>query len=307
MPNVELLIIGGGAAGLSAGLYAARARIDAVLLERMGTGGQLINVDRVENFLGFPEPVHGYDLGPLMARQAMDAGLRVEYGEAMTITRDSGGFLVETDGEPYRARTVIVAVGSILSRLSVPGEAEFEGNGVSYCATCDGEFFRGQPVAVVGGGDSAFDEALYLASVAASVTIIHRRAEFRAAAVLVERARADGRIRLLTGATVTEIVGDETVRAVRLAGAGAGGERLEVAGVFIYVGLTPNNSILSGLVETDAAGHIPVDLWMRTQTPGLLAAGDIRAQSARQLVSAAGDGATAALAAERFLRRNEWR
>lgn len=305
MPNVELLIIGGGAAGLSAGLYAARARLDSVLLERMGTGGQLINVDRVENYPGFPEPVHGYDLGPAMAQQAMDAGLRVEYGEAMAIRRDGDSFLVETDAEPFRARAVIVAAGSKLARLGVPGEAEFEGNGVSYCATCDGEFFRDQPVAVVGGGDSAFDEALYLADVASSVTIIHRRAAYRAAAVLVERARTDGRIRLVTG-SVAEIVGDETVRSVRLAGANGAAEVLETSGVFIYVGLLPNSSLLDGLAKIDAGGHISVDLWMRTSVPGLFAAGDIRSQSSRQLISAAGDGATAALAAERYLRRGEW-
>ncbi len=306
MRDVELAIIGGGVAGLTAGLYAAWSRLDAVLIERMGTGGQIINADSVENFPGFPGGIKGYELAPLIAQQAMDAGLPVVFDEALRLRATDGALLVESESETYRARAVIVTAGSTLARLGVPGEEQFEGRGVSYCAVCDGDFFRDQAVAVVGGGDSAMDEALYLAGIASEITVVHRRDELRAARTLVERARAEPKIRFRWHTTVASIDGGETVESIRLRAAG-GDETLPVAGVFIYVGLRPNTSLLGGIVELDAAGHVPVDMWMRTAVPGLLAAGDIRQQSARQLVSAAGDGATATLAAARFLRHGEWR
>ena len=306
MVKTELIIVGGGVAGLTAGLYAARARLDTVVLERLGTGGQMVNAGTVENFPGFPGGVRGYDLAPLIAEQAMAAGVRIEYAEARTVRREAATFVVATDGEDFRARAVIVAAGSTLARLGVPGEAELTGRGVSSCAVCDGEFFRDEHVVVVGGGDSAFDEALELAGVAARVTIVHRRAEPRAARVLVERAREHPKIAFRWNTTVQAIEGGETVEAVRLRGLDGTSERLAAAGVFVYVGLRPNSALVEGLVATDAAGHIPVDPWLRTAVPGLLAAGDIRQHSARQFITSAGDGATAALAAERFLRRGEW-
>lgn len=306
MPEVELLIVGGGVAGLTAGLYAARARLDTVLLERMGPGGQIINADTVENFPGFPGGIKGYELAPQVAQQAMDAGLRVEFAEVQALRPSGGLFSVETDGQAYRARAVIVAAGSALARLGIPGEAEFEGRGVSSCAVCDGEFFRDQPVAVIGGGDSALDEALYLAAIASAVTVIHRRRELRAARILAERAQAHPKVGFRWDTVVEAIEGDDAVRALRLRGRDGAADSLEAAGVFIYVGLRPNSNFLRDVVVLDAAGHIPVDLWMRTPVPGLLAAGDIRQRSARQLISAAGDGATAALAAERYLRQGRW-
>lgn len=300
MIATELAIIGGGVAGLTAGLYAVRDRVDTVLLERMGTGGWLVNADQVENFPGFPQGIKGYELAPLISEQAMNAGLRIEFAEVQALRRVDGAFIIETDGEPVRARAVIAASGSSLAKLGIPGEAEFEGRGVSSCATCDGEFFRDQAVAVIGGGDSAFDEALYLAEICASVTILHRSPP-RAQRVLVERAMAHPRITLRRGEAAA-IEGTETVTALRL----RDGAVLPVAGVFIYVGLRPNTGYLTGLVPLDGGGHVPVDLWMRTPVPGLLAAGDLRQHSARQLVASAGDGATAALAAIRYLRAGEW-
>ncbi len=300
MIATELAIIGGGVAGLTAGLYAVRDRVETVLLERMGTGGWLVNADQVENFPGFPQGIKGYELAPLISEQAMNAGLRIEFAEVRALRRAEGGFVVETDGEPVRARAVIAASGSSLAKLGIPGEAEFEGRGVSGCATCDGEFFRDQAVAVIGGGDSAFDEALYLAKICASVTILHRSPP-RAQRVLVERAMAHPRIALRRGEAAA-IEGGETVTALHL----RDGAVLPVAGVFIYVGLRPNTAYLADLVPLDAGGHVPVDLWMRTPVPGLLAAGDLRQHSARQLVASAGDGATAALAAIRYLCAGEW-
>lgn len=300
MIAAELAIVGGGVAGLTAGLYAVRDRVDTVLLERMGTGGWLVNADQVENFPGFPHGVKGYELAPLISEQAMNAGLRIEFAEARAVRRENGVFIVETDGEPVRARALIAASGSSLAKLGIPGETEFEGRGVSSCATCDGEFFRDQAVAVIGGGDSAFDEALYLAEICTSVTILHRSPP-RAQRVLVERAMAHPRITLRRGEAAA-IEGGETVTVLRL----QDGTVLPVAGVFIYVGLRPNTGYLAGLAPLDAGGHVSVDLWMRTPVPGLLAAGDLRQHSARQLVASAGDGATAALAAIRYLRAGEW-
>jgi len=302
--DVDLLIVGGGAAGLSAGLYAARSRIDAVLIERMGAGGQLVNVDRVENYPGFPDGISGYELGPLMAQQALDAGLAFEYGEVTSLRagRDGQTHAVETDGESYRARAVILAGGSTLSRLGVPGESEFEGNGVSYCATCDGEFFRDQPVAVVGGGDSALDEALYLTNLASQVTIIQRRDAFRAAQIAQERIRERPNCAVVWNSTVTRIIGDETVNAVEVQSKSGAVSKLDVSGVFIYTGLTPNTAYLQGVVDVDPAGHIVTDVRLESSVPGIFAAGDLRRYSARQVASSVGDGVTAAIWAERFLR-----
>jgi len=301
--EIDLLIIGGGAAGLSAGLYAARSRVDALLLERMGSGGQLVNVDRVENYPGFPEGIAGYELGPLLAQQAMDAGLVFAYGEAQALiaASEGGRHTIRTDDETYLARAVILAGGSTLARLGVPGEEEFEGRGVSYCATCDGEFCRDQPVVVVGGGDSALDEALYLAEIASAVTIIVRRDAFRAARVAQERILAHPKCRVLYNATVAAIRGDEQVRGVDLVT--PEGQRMqETAGAFIYVGLAPNTAWLGDAVACDPAGHVVADVRLETSVAGVFAAGDLRQHSARQVASSVGDGATAAIWAERYLR-----
>jgi thioredoxin reductase (NADPH) len=304
--DADLVILGGGVAGLTAGLYAAWHKLDAVLLERMGTGGQIINADTIENFPGFPGGVKGYDLGPQITEQAMDAGLRIEYAEAQALRGEAGGHVVRTDGEEYRARAVIVALGSTLARIGCPGEAEFEGRGVSYCAVCDAEFFRDQPVVVVGGGDSAMDEALYLAEIASGVTVLVRRDELAAAPALAERALNHPKITVRWNTTVRAIEGSDIVERVRIKSADGVETALDCAGVFVYVGLRPNTDLLRDALPLDPMGHIPVDIWMRTAVPGVFAAGDIRQHSARQLVTVAGDGATAAIAAARYLRNGEW-
>ena len=306
MADVDLVIAGGGVAGLTAGLYAAWHRLDAVLLERMGTGGQIINADTVENFPGFPGGIKGYELGPQIAQQAMDAGLRIEYAELQSLRSEADCHVAITDGEEYRARAVIVAVGSSLAKLGCLGEDTFEGRGVSYCAVCDADFFRDQPVAVVGGGDSAMDEALYLANVASSVTVLVRDGALDAAAALAERAHRHPKIAFRWNTTVEAIEGTDTVERVRVRdGEGEEGV-LACNGVFIYVGLRPNTEILRDVLPMDPMGHIPVDPWMRTPVPGVFAAGDIRQHSARQLVTVAGDGATAAIAAARYLKARDW-
>lgn len=303
--EVDLVIVGGGVAGLTAGLYAAWHRLDAVLLERMGTGGQIINADTIENFPGFPGGIKGYDLGPQISEQAMDLGLRIEFAEARALRTEASRHTIVTDGDEVRARAVILAVGSTLARLGCPGEAAFEGRGVSSCAVCDAEFFRDQPVVVVGGGDSAMDEALYLANIASGVTLLVRDAEPNAAATLVERVLHHPKISVRWQTTLEAIEGDQTVEKVRVRDAN-GESTLACAGVFIYVGLRPNTDWVRDVLPLDPMGHVPVDAWMRTAVPGIFAAGDIRQHSARQLVTVAGDGATAAIAAARYLTSGAW-
>lgn len=303
--SVELLIVGGGAAGLSAGLYAARARLDALLLERMGAGGQLSTVARVENFPGFPAGISGPDLAALLANQAMDAGLQMTYGEATALRPGLPGepHRIDTDGEAIDARAVILACGSSPAWLGAAGEEEFVGRGVSSCATCDGEFCRGQPVVVVGGGDSAVDEALYLAKIASSVTVVHRRQALRAERIGQERLLAAANCRMLWNTRLLEIRGDEVVRGALVQTDGEpSSHEIAAAGVFVYAGLTPNTAWLASAVEIDAAGHVAVDARLQTSRPGVFAAGDLRQHSARQLAASAGDGVSAAIWAERFLR-----
>src|SRR5579875_99098 len=305
MATAELAIVGGGTAGLAAALYAARARIETVLIERMGLGGQLVVIDRVENFPGFPESISGPDLAARLARQALDAGVQVIYAEATALQSgmDSARHALVTDAETVQARAVFLACGSSPARLGIPGEEEFIGRGVSSCATCDGDFYRGQPVVVIGGGDSAVDEARYLAGLAASVTLVHRRDALRAERIGQERLFALPNVRVLWNATAEAILGDETVQAVRVRVAGEDAPReLPAAGVFVYVGLRPNTAWLRGAVAMDAGGHVLANERLETSVPGIFVAGDLRQHAARQLVASAGDGATAAIWAERYLR-----
>lgn len=300
---LDLIIVGAGPAGLAAALYAARSRLATVTLERMGAGGQLINVDRIGDYPGFPAGIAGYELSAYFSEQAMDAGAKFIYEEALAIEAASGGWLVRTDGKDYVTRAVIVAVGSTLARLGVVGEKEFDGRGVSYCALCDGGFVAGQPVAVVGGGDSALDEAQYLSTICSQVTVIYRGPELQASRVLRDRVRTNPKIILRPNTRVEGIIGAEVVEAVTLRAAGSSAEeQLPVAGIFVYVGLSPNTGLLGNLAALDAGGHVLTDAWMCTQAPGLFAAGDIRQNSARQIATCVGDGVTAAVAAERYIR-----
>ena len=303
----DVVVIGGGAAGYTAALFAARDRFRTLVLERFASGGQVLNCEHIENYPGFPDGVAGYTLGPALQQQANNAGAELQMSEVTAVRREGDGVLVETDGEPVRARALIVASGSRFTTLGVPGETEFVGKGISHCASCDGSFFTSQPVAVVGGGDAAVDEAAHLTQYASQVTVIHRRDALRAAAALQERARANPKIRFRWNAAVRAIEGAEGVQrlVVEDLATGARGP-LAVSGVFIYAGLTPNTEFLAGLVPLSAAGQIVTDIEMRTAVPGILAAGDVRAQSARLLAASAGDGATAAMAAVRYLRTGAW-
>jgi len=300
--NHQLIIVGGGPAGLSAGLYASRSKLDTLLIERAILGGQILNAEMVENYPGFPQGISGSELGALIAQQATKYGLLTIVAEVQGIEIRGGEKIVSTSEGEYRAKAVIIAGGSEHSKLGVPGEEEFTGKGVSYCAMCDGAFFRDQIVAVVGGGNVALNDALFLTRFASRVIVIHRRDQLRATRILQDRAFANPKIEFFWDTVVESITGDKLVKEIRLRNVKTGkGSSLEVSGVFVAVGLRPNTGYLKGLLTLDAGGFISVNGQMETGVPGVFAAGDIRAGSIRQVVSAAGDGATAAIAAERFL------
>src|SRR5215510_3493939 len=309
MANVyDIVIIGGGAAGFTAGLYAARDRCRALLLERFSAGGQVLNCEHIENYPGFPEGIAGYSLDPLLQQQATNLGLEMKLAEVHEVRLDGETTVLQTDDGEVRAKALIIATGSSFTKLGIPGEDEFFGNGVSHCASCDGAFFMDQPVVVVGGGDAALDEGMHLTQYASQVTVIHRRDTLRACQLLQERARGQEKLSFCWDPAVRAIEGDETVRRVQLEDVKTGERsQLEVGGVFLFLGLTPNTQFLNGLVPLNDRGQVITELWMRPAVPGILAAGDVRHESARQLVSAAGDGATAALAAIRYLRTGEWK
>jgi len=304
MQTYDIAIIGGGGAGLAAAIYAGRSMRSTVLFEGNVTGGQIATTDIVENYPGFPEGINGFDLAQRMLKQAEKFGARIEYEPVEKLERNPDGTFTVTAGtQSVRARAVIATTGADYNKLGVPGEAEYTGRGVSYCATCDAAFFANQDVIVVGGGDAALDEGLFTTRYARSVTIVHRRDELRASAILQERARANEKIKFLWDTVVERIEGEDGVvtRAVLKNVKTGVVTVLPTAAVFIFIGQTPNTHLLKDLVDLDTGGHAIVDLSMATRTPGLFVAGDVRTKAARQLISAAGDGATAAISAEHYL------
>lgn len=303
MEQYDVAIIGGGGAGLTAALYSARARRRTVVFEGEVTGGQIATTDIVENYPGFPDGINGFDLAQLFHRQAEKFGAETAYERVERLQRlPDGGFEAGTAERTVGARAVIVTAGAAYNKLGVPGEAELTGRGVSYCGTCDAAFFTGMDVIVVGGGDSALDEGMFVARYARSVNVVHRRDTLRASAILQERAFATPNMRFTWNSVVERIEGEGQVERAVIRDVKTGEVSVvPTSAVFIFIGQTPNNHLLEGLVELDAGGHAIVDLQMRTRVPGLFVAGDLRTQAARQLISAAGDGATAAIAAEHYL------
>jgi thioredoxin reductase (NADPH) len=295
----DLVIVGGGLAGLTAGLYASRSGLRTCLVEQMAAGGQVLNVEKIENYPGFPEGIAGFDLGPIVQEQAEAAGAEFTMDTAIGLEVNGDRRIVRCEGAELVGKSVILAAGSSFRTLGIPGEAEFLGKGVSHCASCDAPFFVGKPVAVIGGGDSALDEAAVLAAQVGQVTIVHRGPSFSAQQVAIDRIAELQNIETLLATEVREIAGEQTVSRLRL----SSGTNLDVSGVFIFVGLEPNTTFLQGVVDLDSAGHIVVDQHLQTSVPGVFAAGDLRQGSARQLVSAAGDGASAAVFAAQYLRR----
>ena len=305
--DYDVVIVGGGAAGLTAGMYCAHYGLKTAIIERLMGGAQIINAEMIENFPGFPQGISGAELGPLLQEQATGAGAQVILAEASRVGRDGDYRVVSTDDGDYRGRAVILAAGSSLKRLGIPGEDEYTGKGVSHCATCDGPLFAKQVVGVVGGGDTAADEALSLTSYVDHIFLFHRRDRFRAQHVLQERLLSHPKIEVIWNTVVERILGEETLTGVQIRNVITNLEnRVSLSGMFIYVGLEPNSSLIQGVLKVDNAGHIPINPWMEAAVPGILAAGDIRQHSAAQLVSAAGDGATAALAAFRYITSRQW-
>jgi thioredoxin reductase (NADPH) len=299
----EVVIIGGGPAGLSAGLYTSRARLSSLLIERGLVGGQIVNAELVENYPGFPEGISGLELTQLMHQQATKYGLETLLAETTGIELKEGQKVVKTTEANFIAKAVIIAGGSERDKLGIPGEKEFTGKGVSYCATCDAAFFKGEPIAVVGGGDAAITEARHLTRFASKVIVIHRRHQLRTSRILQEKAFAEPKIEFLWNTIVEEIKGEEVVQQLSLRNVITGEKfTLDVAGIFMSIGFKPNTAYLKGVLPLDAAGYITTNEKMGTEIPGIFAAGDIRYNSARQAVTAAGDGVTAAIYAEKFIR-----
>jgi len=297
----DIVVIGGGPAGLTAGLYASRGGSRSLLVERGAFGGQMINARAVENYPGFPNGIAGIELGSLMQEQASRHGLQTLFAEVTQLVPGPRHGIVTTDGT-LEARTIVIAAGSQYRQLNVPGEVQFTGRGVSYCAACDGFFFRDQDVAVVGGGDTAVSDALELSQYASKVYLIHRRDQLRAGQVLVQRAAAEPKIEVIWNSVVEEVEGEQMVNALKVRNVRSDKvHALKVAGVFVAIGVVPNSQPFAGVLETDDAGSIVVDQELATSVPGIFAAGDIRQKSPRQIASAVGDGVTATMSALRYL------
>ncbi len=304
----DVVVAGGGIAGLTAGLTSARLGRKTLVLTGGLLGGQLVSIEKVEGFPGFPDGVPGYDLCPMTQEQAEAAGAEFMMAGAERIAPQDGRWLVTTDQGDILARAVILATGSTLKKLNAPGEQRLQGKGVSHCASCDAPLLRGRITAVVGGGDSAMQEALTLAAHAAKVIILQRENALTGQASFIDRATGDPKIEIRCGVAVTEIVGDTEVTHLRVQDVASGAPSdVETAAVFAYIGLQTNTAWLNGMLPLDSCGRIFVDHAMRTGLVGLCAAGNVRAQSPCRAVSAAGDGANAAIAVDRYLADGAWR
>jgi thioredoxin reductase (NADPH) len=299
----DIVMIGGGPAGLTAGLYAARARLKVVLIEKMGFGGQLLTYEKVDNYPGFPEGISAFGLSELISAQALKFGLQTRSAEVVGMDLEDRIKTVHLSDGILRARTVLIASGASPNKIGVKGETELTGRGVSYCAVCDAPFFREQDVAVIGGGDTAIEEALYLTKFAKRVYVVHRRDRLRATQVIQEKAFENEKITFLFNAITTEIkAGPQGVSGLMLREKESDkASELAVDGVFVFVGLHPNTEFVPASIERDSLGFIHTDQEMATSIPGVFAAGDVRAKELRQIVTAVGDGATAAFNAGRYI------
>jgi thioredoxin reductase (NADPH) len=304
----DLIIIGGGPAGFTAGLYAGRAQLKPLVMVGQAFGGQAATTSEMENYPGFPDGIGGMALAEQMANHAVRFGAEIAYDEVTSVDLKTYPFIVATYGATYRAKAIIICTGTQARRMGVPGEATFIGRGVSSCATCDGYFYKDRTVVVVGGGDSAVDEAIYLTRFAKQVIILHRRDKLRAGAILQQRAMANDKIRFVWNTVVDEVLGDNTVTGVRVHNVVTGDESIiNTDGVFVYVGLTPNTQIFEGQLDLTPEGYIVTDKRQRTSVLGVFAAGDVQDPYFRQVVVAAGAGAAAAIEAERWLAEREFK
>ena len=298
----EMLILGTGPAGLAAALYGARADLNPLLLTGTDIGGQAATTDRIENYPGFPDGVNGSELAELFQKNAERFGARLEYEVATEVDLSKRPFTVKSYSNDYRTKTLIISTGARPNKLNIPGEQEFRGKGVSYCATCDGWFFKDKAVAIVGGGDSALEEGIFLTRYAKSVTIIHRREELRAGAILQKRARNNPKIKYIWNTVVKEIQGGTGVEKLLLENVKDGStSEFPVDGIFVFIGHNPNTEMFRNQLELDDKGYILTDQRMRTSIPGVFAAGEVCDPFFRQVITSAGMGAAAAISATRLL------
>lgn len=302
----DVIIVGGGPAGLTVGTYTSRARLKSLLIERALPGGQVTTIEWIENYPGFDEGISGIELSQRMEKQARWFGLEIIQGTVSEISlQDKIKNIFLEQGREFETKALILATGANPKPLMVEGEEKYRGRGVSYCATCDGAFFRDKKIAVIGGGDSAVQEAISLTRFADIVYVVHRRDELRAIKIIQERAFANPKIKFIWNSVVEKIEGEETVNALFLKNVKTGEESVvNVEGIFIYVGYAPNTEFLKGLVRLDENNYIITDEKMSTSVPGVFAAGDVRAGSVKQIAVAVGDGATAAIAAEKYIEEN---
>ena len=302
----DIVIVGSGPAGLSAALYAARAELSPVILTGMVLHGQASTTDTIENYPGFPEGIGGTDLGQLFQTQAERFGAEIIMDMASRVDLQQRPFVVETYSKKYLAKCLIITTGATPKKLNIPGEKALTGRGVSFCGTCDGWFFKDKDIVVVGGGDSALEEGLFLTRFAKTVNIVHRRDVLRAGAILQKRAFANPKVNIIWDSVVTEIIGEEAVTAVRIKNVKTDEEIIhETNGVFISIGHRPNSELFAGQLEIDDKGYILVDKLMRTSIPGVFAAGEIADPHYRQVITSAGMGAAAAIQATRYLENLE--
>ena len=301
----DLIIIGGGAAGLTAGIYGVRSKLKTLLLEKLPLmGGQIVYSEKVENYPGFPEGISGVDLTALMEAQARGLGLEIKTGEVIGVNDDGDIKRVLCDGEEYLCRAIIIATGASPNRLGVAEEERFIGKGISFCGTCDGFFFKDLEVIVVGGGDTAIDEALYLTRYVKKVYIVHRRNALRATKISQERAFKNDKIEFIWDTVVAKVEGDKSVEKVILKNVKTGTTwEKPISGIFVFVGIKPNAAFLHETVVLDEQGFIVTNEALETSVPGIFAAGDVRKKILRQLSTAVGDGATAAFAVEKYLEK----
>ena len=299
----DVIVVGAGPTGMTSAMFTGRANLKTLLIERMLPGGQIATTSTVENYPGYPDGIEGPDLSDAMMEHAKQYGIENLSAEVLGMQLDGADRIVQTDEGDMRAKAVIITSGADHNRLGVPGEMQYMGKGVSNCAVCDGAFFADTPVAVVGGGDAALDEGLFLTRYASKVSVIHRRRQLRASKILQDRALAHPKMEFIWDTAVESIDGQNVVDHVKTRNLQTGAEgQLDVEGVFIYIGLSPNTDYLKGLLTTDTGGHLIANAKMETGTPGIYAAGDIRQNAARQVVSAAGDGATAAMSVRAYLK-----
>ncbi len=302
----DVIVVGAGPTGMTSAMFTGRANLKTLLIERMLPGGQIATTSTVENYPGYPDGIEGPDLSDAMMEHAKQYGIENLSAEVLGMQLDGADRIVQTDEGDMRAKAVIITSGADHNRLGVPGEMQYMGKGVSNCAVCDGAFFADTPVAVVGGGDAALDEGLFLTRYASKVSVIHRRRQLRASKILQDRALAHPKMEFIWDTAVESIDGQNVVDHVKTRNLQTGAEgQLDVEGVFIYIGLSPNTDYLKGLLTTDTGGHLIANARMETGTPGIYAAGDIRQNAARQVVSAAGDGATAAMSVRAYLKEQK--